>query len=189
METEFDKTSASTLYDGLKQWFVMRDLKRSNAKCPAYQMLTDMGIRVFTPMIWKLYTRQGKRVRKQVPFMQDLLFVFEQRKVLDAIVERISTLQYRFVRGAYHEPMTVLRADMDAFIRAVESSENPQYYSPGELTPAMVGKKVRIIGGALDGYEGFLRKVRGSKMIHLLVELPSHLTASIEVEPEFVEFI
>lgn len=187
METKNDITTS--LYDGLKQWFVMRDLKRSNAKCPAYQMLTDMGIKVFTPMVWKLYNYQGKRIRKQVPFMQDLLFAFEQRQVLDAIVERVSTLQYRFIRGAFREPMTIRRTDMDRFIRAVESVENPHYYAPGELTPAMVGKKVKIIGGVLDGYEGFLRKVRGAKMKHLLVELPSHLTASIEVEPEFVEFI
>ena len=36
------------------QWFVMRDLKRGNAKQPAYKLLDELKIRFFTPMVWKL---------------------------------------------------------------------------------------------------------------------------------------
>ena len=61
------------------QWFVMRDLKRTNAKLPAYQMLGEMGMEVFTPMVWKIVTQHGKRVRMEVPFMQVLLCVHESR--------------------------------------------------------------------------------------------------------------
>ena len=61
----------------LRQWFVMRDLKRGNAKQPAYKLLGELKIRFFTPMVWKLRIRQGKRVRQQVPFMPDLLFVYD----------------------------------------------------------------------------------------------------------------
>lgn len=46
----------------LRQWFVMRDLKRGNAKQPAYKLLGELKIRFFTPMVWKLKIRQGKRV-------------------------------------------------------------------------------------------------------------------------------
>ena len=91
----------------------MRDLKRNNAKLPAYQMLGEMGIEVFTPLIWKLVVRQGKRIPVEVPFMQDLLFVHESHKVLDPIVERTSTLQYRFIRDGKRTPMTVRNADME----------------------------------------------------------------------------
>lgn len=51
-------------------------------------------------MVWKLRIRQGKRVRQQVPFMPDLLFVYDSRKVLDPLVEQIATLQYRFIKVA-----------------------------------------------------------------------------------------
>ena len=47
----------------LKKWFVMRDLKRWNAQYPAYKQLQDLGITVFTPMIWKLIQVHGKRIR------------------------------------------------------------------------------------------------------------------------------
>ena len=74
----------------LKKWFVLRDLKRWNAQYPAYKQLQDLGITVFTPMIWKLIQVHGKRIRKQVPFMQDMLFVFDSRQMIDPIVERMS---------------------------------------------------------------------------------------------------
>lgn len=35
-------------------WFVMRDLKRPNAKEPAYKQLGELSIEVFTPLKWHL---------------------------------------------------------------------------------------------------------------------------------------
>jgi transcription antitermination factor NusG len=173
----------------LRQWFVMRDLKRGNAKQPAYKLLGELKIRFFTPMVWKLRIRQGKRVRQQVPFMPDLLFVYDSRKVLDPLVEQIATLQYRFVKGGNHQPMTVRNADMERFIRAVDAMNNPCFYTPEEINSDMLGKKVRIVGGLLDGYEGCLQKMQGSRIKRLFVELPNLLTATVEVQPEFIQVL
>lgn len=112
------------------QWFVMRDLKRANVKYPAYQMLEDMGVKVFTPMVWKLLLRHGKRIPQKMPFMQDLLFVHESYEVLTPIVERTDTLQYRFLRDGKRTPMTVRDAEMERFITAVEATDNPCFYAP-----------------------------------------------------------
>lgn len=173
----------------LRQWFVMRDLKRGNAKQPAYKLLGELKIRFFTPMVWKLRIRQGKRVRQQVPFMPDLLFVYDSRKVLDPLVEQIATLQYRFIKGSNRQPMTVRNADMERFIRAVDAMNNPCFYTPEEINPDMLGKKVRIVGGLLDGYEGCLQKMQGSRIKRLFVELPNLLTATVEVQPEFIQVL
>lgn len=173
----------------LRQWFVMRDLKRGNAKQPAYKLLGELKIRFFTPMVWKLRIRQGKRVRQQVPFMPDLLFVYDSRKVLDPLVEQIATLQYRFIKGGNRQSMTVRNADMERFIRAVDAMNNPCFYTPEEINPDMLGKKVRIVGGLLDGYEGCLQKMQGSRIKRLFVELPNLLTATVEVQPEFIQVL
>ena len=42
-----------------KQWYVMRDLKRINAKEPAYKLLEGKKMEVFVPKVYKLCTRQG----------------------------------------------------------------------------------------------------------------------------------
>lgn len=171
------------------QWFVMRDLKRRNAKLPAYKLLDGLVIKVFTPMVWRLVTRHGKRIKEEVPFMQDLLFVHDKRQVVDPIVEKYDTVQYRYVRGGYKIPMTVREADMQRFIDAVNSTDNPQYYKPEEITPDMIGRKVRIVGGLLDGYEGNLQKMQGARTRRLFVELPNLLAAAVEVQPEYIQLM
>ena len=171
------------------QWFAMRDLKRRHAKLPAYKLFESLKVQYFTPMVHRLVVVDGKWVDREVPFMQDLLFVKDTREHLDSIVEKTPKLQYRYKIGAQHTPITVPAADMERFIHAVESSENPKFYSPNEVTPDMRNRKIRIIGGKLDGYTGTLVTTRGSKAKRLLVELPTLLAASVEVEPEYIQLV
>ena len=175
--------------DDACQWFVMRDLTRPNAKLPAYKLLDGLNIRTFTPMVWKLMLNHGKRERRQMPFIHDLLFVYASRAELDSVVETTPMLQYRYLRGGYKVPMTVRAADMQRFIHAVRFSSSPQYYRPDEVTPAMRNRRIRIIGGNLDGYEGSLITTRGSKVKRLLVEIPMLLAATVEVETEFIQLL
>ena len=173
----------------LSQWYVMRDLTRTNAQYPAYRMLRDKGMECFTPMTSRLSVKNGKRMREQVPFIHDLVFVYATREELDPIVERTPTLQYRFLRNTYRTPMTVREKEMNAFIGVVSTVETPQYYRPEEITADMYRRKIRIIGGQLEGYEGYLLSVRGSKTKRLLVELPTLPAASVEVEPEYIQLL
>lgn len=175
--------------DDACQWFVMRDLTRPNAKLPAYKLLDGLNIRTFTPMVWKLMLNHGKRERRRMPFIHDLLFVYSSRSALDSVVETTPMLQYRYLRGGYKMPMTVRAADMQRFIHAVGLSSSPQYYRPDEVTPAMRNRRIRIIGGNLDGYEGSLITTRGSKVKRLLVEIPMLLAATVEVETEFIQLL
>ena len=175
--------------DDACQWFVMRDLTRPNAKLPAYKLLDGLNIRTFTPMVWKLMLNHGKRERRQLPFIHDLLFVYSSRSALDSVVETTPMLQYRYLRGGYKMPMTVRAADMQRFIHAVGLSSSPQYYRPDEVTPSMRNRRIRIIGGNLDGYEGSLITTRGSKVKRLLVEIPMLLAATVEVETEFIQLL
>lgn len=175
--------------DSCSRWFVMRDLKRTNARRPAYKMLAEYNVEVFTPMKWRLSVRRGKRIREEIPFLQDLLFVRATHDILDPIVASVPTLQYRFLRNTYREPMTVPEGDMQRFICAVNASDSPSYYLPEEITPAMYGRRIRIVGGPLDGYEGSLLTTRGSRVKRLLIELPRLLAVAVEVSPEYIQLV
>lgn len=172
--------------DIIVKWFAMRDLSRSHAKLPAYKLLSDQDFEVFTPMTNKIILQKGKRTRKSLPFIQDLLFVHSCREQLDRAVEKIENLQYRYVRGGFCELMVVSDAEMDRFIYATETSHAPRYFTSGEINPEMYGAKVRIVGSDLDGYEGYLLKVKGSKLKRLMVSIPNFLTAAVEVNPEYI---
>lgn len=172
------------------KWYALRDLKRPNAIQHAWEMFQYLKMKVFTPKKWVLVTVKGKRKRKEVAFIPDLLFVHETREILDPIIETTATLQYRFRKyGAQDDPIVVPDADMERFIHAVNNSESYRYYLPEEITPAMYGRKIRIVGGPLNGYEGCLLTTRGSKVKRLLVELKGFLAAGIEVDPEYIQLM
>ena len=168
----------------------MRDLKRRNANNLAIHDLADAGLEVFTPMTQMVMKIGGRIQRRDVPLIQDLLFVHETKASLDPYVDRLPTLQYRYQRGrSVNEPMTVGTEEMDRFIFAINHTESPIFYKPGELTESMYGKSVRIVGGILDNYEGRLLSIRGKRKKHLIIELPNLIAAAVEVEPEYIRLL
>lgn len=178
--------------DSEKHWYAMRDLKRVNAKLPAYKELAELGFEVFTPMHTRLRTVQGKRLKELVPYVQDLVFVCSTREALDEAVAKIKTLQYRYMKGAGHcVPMEVHKTDMDSFIAAVSNYKNPQFYAPGEITPQMYGAKIKIISDTqLNGHVGTLLKIKGSRKKRLIVNIPNLLSAAVELaNTDYVELI
>ena len=164
--------------DTTKQWFAMRDLKRTNALLPAYKQLSEAGIEVFTPMATCIFVKNGKRIRKDVPVMHDLLFVYDCRQNLDPIVSKTPTLQYRFKKGGRPgEPIVIPEEDMTKF------------YSAEEISSLMCGRNIRMIGGVLNGYEGRLQTVRGSKTKRLIITLSSLMAVSFAINDEYVELL
>lgn len=168
-------------------WYVMRDLKRANARRPAYKVLEEKKMKVYTPMKKCLVTQRGKKVFEKVPFMPDLLFVCDTRENLDPIVAKVPTLQYRWLHNTYRVPMTVSGTEIERFIHAVNTAKNPRFYLPEEVTQQMCNRKIRIIGGPLDGYEGLLLTIRGSRVKRLLVELEGFFSVGVEVDPEYIQ--
>ena len=171
-------------------WFVMRDLRRANAKEHAVDILAARGYEVFTPLVVRTKTERGRKVTVKRPFISDLLFVHATRTTLDPVVSELDFLQYRFIRGArMGEAIQAREDEMQAFMRAVSSDAPFQYVKPEEVSPAMYGKKIRIVGGTLDGLEGRLMSRRGSKVRRLLVDMGGLLSAGVEVEPEYIQLV
>lgn len=171
-----------------KQWFVMRDLRHRTSNTLAIHELAEAGLEVFTPMTQMIMTIRGRRQRREVPVIQDLLFVHEAKDALDVIVEKCSSLQYRYQLGKpTNEPMTVRKDDMERFIFAVRHTQTPLYYTPSELTKSMLGKRIRIVGGVLDAYEGHLLSLKGLRKRRVIIGLSGIITVAVEIEPEFIQ--
>ena len=183
-------TEADSIQEYPFQWFFLRDLKRPNAKEHAFQMLSRNGFEVFTPM--KIETRNvgGKRVRLVLPYINDMLFAHSKKNILDEIIAKTPTLQYRYVSGRkYREPLTIRDEDMEKFIAAVKSSDKPRYYLPQEITSGMRGRWIRIIDGPMAGYEGQLLSVKGSRKKRLIVEIPGCIAVAVEITSDCIEVV
>ncbi|MDE6177333.1 MAG: transcriptional regulator, partial [Paramuribaculum sp.] len=99
-----------------------------NANVMSHQILREVGIEVFTPMKEMLITIRGKRQRRKLPVIQDLLFVHESKETLDPFVARIPNLQYRYAYGRKaRQPTIVNDADMERFIMAIGDSRSVRY--------------------------------------------------------------
>ena len=175
-------------------WYVLRDLARSNSKNPAYKVLqarSDMQDCVFVPMKQQVFKEFGRRVVRLVPYMSDLLFVHKSREELEPIVQQINGLQFRYVRGGkQYEALAVRHDAMQRFIKAVEQTEVVLYYAFDEVSPQLYGKKIRIIGGRLNGLTGRLMSKRGSKVKRLIIDLEEcRLSAAIQVESEYIQLV
>lgn len=125
-----------------------------------------------------------------MPVIQNLLFAYDVKENLDPIIAGCNTLQYQYKRGCGSAtPMTVSDSEMDYFINAVNNDPSPVYYSPGELSPDMIGKEIIVNGGPLDGYRGKLMKIQGSRKRRLIVEIKKFIVAAVEVNPDYVQFV
>jgi len=163
-------------------WYAMSDITRPNALDPAHKMLERKGFDVFTPMERRTRKWRGQKLIEEVPVVHDLLFVHSTRALLDPIVEETPTLRYRFVKGGKYREVTIIRdKDMECFITAVNNLPVLRYFSADEIKEEMVGRRVRVHGGPLDGMEVSLRKLRGTKKKHIIVEIPPKIIFS-EVE-------
>lgn len=179
-------------------WFVMRDLKPANAKGRAFRVLVGKLKDVFTPTIKSVKRKQGKVVLDgdkpviiEKPYINDLLFVYDTYQRVKECVDATPKFQFRYFKSVgYQKPVCVPEKEMEYFRAAVEMSlQSPKYFRPEELTDSDFSRKVRIIGGPLNGYEGKLLKRRGTSLKRLVVELPGILSVGVDVEPEFIEFI
>lgn len=167
-----------------KAWYVLRDLRRSNAKVRAYEMLSEEDFEVYTPMKRVTAKINGRKAVAEFPFIPDLVLVHSCYDELRTMVDKIPLLQFRFVKGGSGMPLTVGDFEMERFIHATNDAATVEYYAPGEIKPGMIGKKVRITGGRLAGEEMTLLKRQGSRKKRAIVELPNLCTAVVELKEE-----
>ena len=176
------------------RWYVLRDLARPNAKNPAYkqlQAMPEMEGCVFIPLKQRVFTEFGKRLERLVPYMYVLFFVHYSNEELDPIIDRLPLLQYRYVRGGkQYEALSVRHKDFERFRRAIEQTDNVEYFSYDAVSPRIYGKQIRIIGGRLNGFEGRLMSKKGSKYKRMLIDLPEcNLSAAILVELDYIQLL
>ena len=86
-------------------------------------------------------------------------------------------------------PIVVPTKEMENFIRVVTESESPEYI-PSESIPRDVRNRlIRVVGGPLDGVEGMLKTIRGSKYKSLYVELPGIMAISTVSQFDYIQLL
>ena len=176
--------------DTKKEWFVMRDLHRGHRTVLSYQDLANKGYETYTPTVKSLSKdKGGKTVVVERPYLPDLFFLKTERVELnDLTTFSKGKFQFRYQYGIHPAtPMVVPDKQMDNFIRANQNSDETKFLNVSEIPSSARNRPIRILSGPLEGVEGMLMGVRGSKRKRLVIELPHFLAISVNIEDEYVQ--
>ena len=123
------------------------------------------------------------------PYIRDLFFIHATLSQVKAIMTPYCHFQFRYRIGVSPAtPIVVPGKEMDDFIRVNQNSDSPEFISPDSIPSDVRNRKIRVVGGPLDGVQGMLKTVRGSKFKTLYVELPGIMAVSAVSQFDYIQF-
>ena len=170
-------------------WFAMREQHRGLSKQYMYEHLAAQGIETYTPIVKKSKIVKGHAVIVEMPYIRDLFFIHATLSQVKAIMTPYCHFQFRYRTGVSPAtPIVVPKKEMDDFISVNQNSDSPGFISPDSIPADVRNRKIRVVGGPLDGVQGMLKTVRGSKFKTLYVELPGIMAVSAVSQFDFIQF-
>lgn len=170
-------------------WFAMSAPYRNEMK--AKEKLDDIGVEYFVPMRYVVTERGGVKRRSYVPVVRNLIFVREEEAKMTALKTYVPALQYKMYKnGDGMMCKAVVRdEEMASFIKVCkEKAEGLTFYTPDEVD-LKKGQHIRILGGPLDGAEGYFVKVKGSRSKKFVVSVSGFITVAASVSVDLIEVI
>ena len=171
------------------QWFVMNAYKSEKKAEDALE--SAVGIEYFIPKRYVVRKFQGKLKRILVPVIPNLVFVKARYGEIEDFKIKCPYLHYATCKECgVNKIMKVPDAQMENFMKvAGHYEEDIIYYSPDELD-FKKGMKVRVLGGAFEGVEGVLLKVKGKRKKRVVIEVKGLLALSAaEIETDLIEVL
>lgn len=150
-------------------WFAMSATYGRELKARDY--LKENKVECFIPMKYQMVVdKKLGKVRKLVPAINNLLFVYTTKERIQSLKSSVDYLQYLTMPVAgKNVPIIVPDYQMKSFIAVCESyNDKIVYLSPDEVHLDK-GTPVRIVGGAFDGVEGTFVKVERHRKKQVVV--------------------
>lgn len=151
-----------------KVWYAIR--VTFNREMKVKDDLDSRGIESFIPMKYVMCIRRGRRVKKLVPSIHNLIF-FHIRPSLMKEYKATTKLPIRYIMNpATKKPVVVPEDQMRNFIAVAGNYDEQLEYievKPGKFTR---GDHVRILGGPFEGAEGVLQRVKGNHRVVVVIE-------------------
>ena len=167
-------------------WFAIRV---SYSRELALKAILDAEkIENFIPMRYEYVIKSGKRVRRLLPAIHNLVFVHSTRKRIDALKDELeSSMPIRFIMNReFCRPVVIPDAQMRSIILVAGSHEEAiLYVEPAELHLAK-GQKVRITGGVFEGVIGEFVRIRHDRRVVVNIE-GVMAVATTFISPSLVE--
>ncbi|MBO8476912.1 MAG: UpxY family transcription antiterminator [Bacteroidetes bacterium] len=167
-----------------KKWFAIRVTYNRELKVKVE--LEAKGIECFVPMSYKEVLLGGRKVRKLMPSIHNLIFVNMTEEEMKRY-KQATTLPIRYIMdAATKHPLIVPDVQMRNFI-AVSSTNDEQlvYLNPDELN-LKKGDCVRVVGGLFEGCEGVFMRLKGDRRV--VISIPGVVAvATAFIHPSLIQ--
>lgn len=167
-------------------WFAVR--VSYSRELTLKSILDKENIENFIPMSYAMVMKGGKRVRKSVPAIHNLVFIHSTRKRIDTLKDELEgSLPIRFIMNReLARPVVIPDAQMRSFILVAGTRDEAiLYIEPAELQ-LVKGQKVRITDGVFKGVIGDFVRIRHDRRVVVLIE-GVMAVATTFIPPSFVE--
>jgi transcription antitermination factor NusG len=143
----------------------------------------------FIPKLKQMVT--GDANKKSIgmkTLLYNLIFVHaDEEEELKPFMKKYPYVLVYCNMGSTH--MIVPDKEMEAFIIACKNyNDSLVLLGPSDYSRNL-GKRVRIIDGALCGHVGLLVKVKGKRAKQVVIELEDIAAVSVSIKPEEIEFL
>lgn len=170
-----------------KCWFAMRATYGRTLK--AREFLSEKGIKTFVPMRYAAEVTGMRSVKKLVPVMPNIIFVYTEPNVIKEVKKKADYLQY-ITNGRTGDKITVPIKDMERFIAACGTYDEHLLWLHENDINIEKGKSVRITGGIFKGQEGILMKVKGARDKRVVVIIKGVMAVALaSIHPSLIELI
>lgn len=151
-------------------------------------ILDKEKIENFIPMRYGYVVKNGKRARKLLPAIHNLVFIHSTRKRIDALKNSLEpSLPIRFIMNREHcRPVVIPDAQMRSFILVAGSYDEAILYVESSELHLEKGQKVRIIGGVFEGVIGEFIRIRHDRRVVVNIE-GVMAVATTFIHPSLVE--
>ena len=169
-----------------KVWYAIR--VTYNRELKVKEDLEARGIKCFVPMQYRREERNGVMVKRLVPSVHNLIFIYlTPTEMKEYKMSTSLPIRYIMNREA-RKPIIVPNREMESFIKVAGTYEEKLIYlnpEPGDFTQ---GERVRIIGGMFAGAEGVFVRFKGDRRVIVNVE-GIVAVATTFVHPSMIEKI
>lgn len=168
--TESTHSQLSTFNSQNLHWFAVR--VSYSRELTLKSILDKENIESFIPMCYGMVMKGGKRVRKLVPAIHNLVFVHSTRKRIDALKDELEgTMPIRFIMNREHcRPVVIPDVQMRSFILVAGSHDEPILYMEAAELNLVKGQKVRITDGVFKGVIGEFVRIRHDRRVVVNIE-------------------
>ena len=134
-----------------KSWYALRITYSRELAFKEY--LDSRGVRNFLPMRYEYVFRGERKIRKLVPVVHNLVFVYATRSEVDEMKSTVgASLPIRYIMDREtRQPITIPEVQMRSFIAVAGNYDEQVVYLDPSVVSMKKGDRVRVTGGIFQG--------------------------------------